>query len=140
MKQRKQQCFVQLNITFQYTQKANFIYIVLVVPKTLLGKLIATQLGNQMKIIPVKNNFCISTFQKVNTFHILFDLISLPDFDASTTEINKKQHFVNAIKSNFCVLGTCCNWFKFYFQKYCNSKNLQLKHDVSESSLALVIS
>ena len=30
----------------------------------------------------------------------------LPNTDALTTEINNKQHFVNTVNSNFCVLDT----------------------------------
>ena len=96
-------------------QKANVIYIVLVVTKTALGNLIVTQLQNQIEMIPVKTKLSISTFRYVNTFHMSFDLISLPDIDASATEINKKQNFINAIKSNFCILITCCNWFQILF-------------------------
>ena len=52
---------------------------------------------------------------KCKYFGHIIDLLRLPDIDASTTEINNKQHFVNAIISNFCVLGTCCNWSHLLF-------------------------
>ena len=41
---------------------------------------------------------------KCNYFVHIVDLLRLPDIDASTTEINNKQHLVNAVISNFCVL------------------------------------
>ena len=47
--------------------------------------------------------------------------------DTSTTEINNKQHFVNAVIFNFCVLGTCCNWSQLLFLEALNIKNLAPK-------------
>ena len=58
--------------------------------------------------------------------HII-DLLRLTDIDASTTEINNKQHFVNAVISNFCVLGTCCNWSQWLFLEGLYIKNLAAK-------------
>ena len=52
------------------------------------------------------------------------DLLRLPDIDASTTVINNKQHFVNVVISNFCVLDTCCSWSKLLFSEVLYIKNL----------------
>ena len=48
-------------------------------------------------------------------YFVQIGLHRLPNIDASTTEINNKQHFVNAVNSNFCVLETCCNWSQLLF-------------------------
>ena len=58
--------------------------------------------------------------------HIV-DLLRLPDIDASTTEISNKQHFVNAVISNFCFLDTCCNWSQLLFLDALYIKNLAPK-------------
>ena len=47
--------------------------------------------------------------------HIITGLHRLPNIDASTTEINIKQHFVNTVNSNFCVLDTCCSYSQLLF-------------------------
>ena len=49
---------------------------------------------------------------KCEHFTHTIDLLRLPDIDASTTEINNKQHFVNAVNAFiFCtpdVTGPNC--------------------------------
>ena len=55
------------------------------------------------------------------------DLLRLPDIDASTTEINNKQHFVNAVISNFCVPDSCCNWSQLLFLEALYIKNIAPK-------------
>ena len=60
---------------------------------------------------------------KCEHFAHIIDLLRLPDIDASTTEINNKQHFVNAVICNFCVLGTCCNWSQLLFLEALYIKN-----------------
>ena len=47
--------------------------------------------------------------------------------NASTAEINNKQHFVNAGISNFCVLDTCCNWSQLLFLEAVYFKNVAPK-------------
>ena len=59
--------------------------------------------------------------------HCTYWFHRLPDIDASTAEINNKQHFVNAVNSNFCVLGTCCNWSQLLFLEALYIKNLAPK-------------
>ena len=61
---------------------------------------------------------------KCEHFAHIIDLHRLPDIDASTTEINNKQHFVNTVISNFCVLDTCCNWSQLLFLDVLYIKNL----------------
>ena len=55
---------------------------------------------------------CLSKWKH---FANIIDLLRLPDIDSSTTEINNKQHLVNAVISNFCVLDTCCHWSQLLF-------------------------
>ena len=64
---------------------------------------------------------------KCEHFVHIVDLLRLPDIDASTTEINNIQHFVNAVISNFCVLGTCCNWSQLLFLEALYIKNFASK-------------
>ena len=65
---------------------------------------------------------------KCEHFAHIIDLLRLPDIDASTTEINNKQHFVNSVLSNFCVLDTCCNWSQFaIFRSIVHQKNCTQK-------------
>ena len=64
---------------------------------------------------------------KCEHFAYIIYLHGLPDFDALTTEINNKQHFVNAVISNFFVLGTYCNWFQLLFLEALYIKNLAPK-------------
>ena len=64
---------------------------------------------------------------KCEHFAHIIDLLRLPDIDASTTEINNKQHFVNAVIFNFCALGTCCNWSQLLFLEALYIKNLAPK-------------
>ena len=47
--------------------------------------------------------------------------------DASTREINNKQHLINAVNSNFCVLNTCCNWSQLLYLEALYIKNLAPK-------------
>ena len=58
--------------------------------------------------------------------HII-DLLRLPEIDATTTEVNNKQHFVNAVISICCVLGTCCSWSQLLFLEALHIKNLAPK-------------
>ena len=60
-------------------------------------------------------------------FSHIIDLLILPDIDASTTEINNKQHFINAVISNFCVLDTCSNCSQLLFLKALYIKNFAPK-------------
>ena len=60
-------------------------------------------------------------------FAHIIDLHRLPDIDASATEINNKQHFFNAVMSNFCVLDTCYNWFQLLVLEALYIKNLASK-------------
>ena len=55
------------------------------------------------------------------------DLHRLPDTDTSTTEVNNKQYFVNAVISNFGALDTCCNWSQLLFLEALYIKNLAPK-------------
>ena len=64
---------------------------------------------------------------KCEHFAHIIDLLRLPDIDVSITEINNKQHFVNAVISNFCVRGTCCNWSQLLFLETLYIKNLAPK-------------
>ena len=64
---------------------------------------------------------------KCEHFADITDLLRLPDIDASTTEINNKQNFVNAVISNFRVLGTCCNRSQLLFLEALYIKNLAPK-------------
>ena len=80
-----------------------------------------------MKVLPVKINLCFQQLLKCEHFAHITDSLRLPDIDASTTEINKKQHFVNAVISNFCVLDTCCNWSQLLFLEALYIKNLAPK-------------
>ena len=64
---------------------------------------------------------------KCEHFAHIIDLHRLPDTDASATEINNKQHFVNAVISNFRVLGTCYNWSQLLFLEALYIKNLKPK-------------
>lgn len=43
-------------------------------------------------------------------FTHIIDTLRLQEIHASTTEIDNKHHFVNAVISYFCFLDTCCNW------------------------------
>ena len=60
-------------------------------------------------------------------FAHIIDLHRLPDIDASTTEINNKQHFFNAVMSKFFVLDTCYNWSQLLVLKALYIKNLASK-------------
>ena len=64
---------------------------------------------------------------KCEHFAHTIDLLRLPDIDVSTTETNEKQHFVNAVISNFCVLDSCCNWSHLLFLEALYIKNLKPK-------------
>ena len=64
----------------------------------------------------------------------------MPDIHALTAEINNKQHFVNTVISNFCVLGTCGNWSQLLFSEALHVKNLALKfNDGLEATCKLVL-
>ena len=58
--------------------------------------------------------------------HII-NLLRLPEIDATTTEVNNKQHFVDAVISICFVLGTCCNWSQLLFLEALYIKNLAPK-------------
>ena len=64
---------------------------------------------------------------KSGHFAHIIDLHTLPDIEPSTAEINNKQHFVNAVISNFCILETCCNWSQLLFLEALYIKNLAPK-------------
>ena len=77
---------------------------------------------------------------KCEHFALVTDLHRLPDIDAPTTEINKKQQFVNTVISNFCVLNTCCNWSQLLFSEASWIKNLAPKiNDSLKATRELVL-
>ena len=77
---------------------------------------------------------------KCEHFAHVIDLHRLPDNDASATEINNKQHFVNTIISNFCVLDTCCNWSQLLFLEALYIKDLASKiNDGFKGTCGLVL-
>ena len=77
---------------------------------------------------------------KCEHFAHIIDLHRLPDIHASTTEINNKQHIVNAVISNFCVLDTCCNWSQLLFLEALYIKNLAPKiNDSLKATRKLVL-
>ena len=77
---------------------------------------------------------------KCEHFAHTIDLLSLVDIDTSTTEINNKQHFVNAVIYNFYVLGTCCNWSQLLFLEALHIKNLVSKiYDGLKATCELVL-
>ena len=64
---------------------------------------------------------------KCEHFAHIIDLHSLPDIDASQTEIGNTQHFINAVIPYFCVVHTCCNWSQLLFLQALYIKNLPHK-------------
>ena len=64
---------------------------------------------------------------KCELYAHIIGLHRLPDIDASTTEINKKQHFVKAGNSNFSGLESCCYWSHSLFLEAFYIKNLAPK-------------
>ena len=131
MKQRKQQFFIKLRTAFEYTEKQTLYSksLVLVVIKIALEKLIAISDKIKWTCFPWRSAYVsapIEIWTLIDLAHII-DLDRLPDIDTSTTYINNKQHFVNAVISNFCVLGTYCNWSQLLFLGALHIKNLALK-------------
>ena len=142
MKQRKQKCFVQLRIAFQYTKKTNAIYKVTspgynegYVGKT--DRNLVTRLNEHASREDQPMYQDLSKSEHVA--HII-DLLRLPDIDALTAEISNKKHFVNAVISNFYVLGTCCNWSQLLFLEALYIKNLAHNiNDVFKATRELVL-
>ena len=64
---------------------------------------------------------------KCEHFAHIIDLHRLPDIDASTTDINNKQNFVNAVISNFCIWDSYCYWSQLLFLEALYIKNLASK-------------
>ena len=123
MEQRKQQqCFDQLRIAFQIYKVncpgCNEDYI----GKT--DRNLVTRLNNHASR---EDQSMYQYLWKCEHFANIIGLDRLPNIDVSTRDINNKQHYVNAVNSNFCVLDTCCNWSQMLFLEALYIKNLAPK-------------
>ena len=123
MEQRKQQqCFDQLRIAFQIYKVncpgCNEDYI----GKT--DRNLVTRLNNHASR---EDQSMYQYLWKCEHFAHIIGLDRLSNIDVSTRDISNKQHYVNAVNSNFCVLDTCCNWSQMLFLEALYIKNLAPK-------------
>ena len=123
MEQRKQQqCFDQLRIAFQIYKVncpgCNEDYI----GKT--DRNLVTRLNNHASR---EDQSMYQYLWKCEHFAHIIGLDRLPNIGVSTRDISNKQHYVNAVNSNFCVLDTCCNWSQMLFLEALYIKNLAPK-------------
>ena len=55
---------------------------------------------------------------KCEHFMDIVNLMRLPDIDSTSTSVVKKEYLLNAVLSNFCILGSCSNWSQLLFWKH----------------------
>ena len=73
-------------------------------------------------------------------FKEITDIMKLPDIEAAFSEVNEKNHILNAVKDNFRIIDTCDNWSQLsYLEAYYIKSFNPLLNDGLKASRELVL-